>query len=87
VRETGGTAIAVPDADILEAMRLLARQEGMWVCPEGAAAVAAAGRLRASGFFSAKDRVVVLNTGTGLKYPELGPPDPAVLEPDGEIPD
>ena len=87
VRETGGTAIAVSDAEILAAMGACARQEGCWVCPEGAAALAAAGRLRATGFFASGERVVVLNTGTGLKYPELGPPDPPTLEPDGEIPD
>jgi len=86
VRETGGTALAVSDAEIVDAMGLLARQEGAWVCPEGAAAVAAAQRLRASGFFGARDRVVVLNTGTGLKYPELVTADPPVLARDGEIP-
>lgn len=86
VRETGGTALAVPDAEILETASLLARTEGVWACPEGAAAVAAARRLRASGFFAAGDRVVILNTGAGLKYPELVTADLPVLPPDGEIP-
>ena len=86
VRETGGTAIAVSDAEIVDAMGLLARQEGAWVCPEGAAAIAAAKKLRASGFFAPSDRVVVLNTGTGLKYPDLVTADLPVLPAGGEIP-
>lgn len=86
VRETGGTAIAVSDEDILAAMRLCASREGAWICPEGAAAVAAAGRLRASGFLGQTDRVVVLNTGEGQKYPDLVPMDLPVLAADGELP-
>lgn len=86
VRETEGTAIAVSDADILQAQRETARQEGLWICPEGAAAVAAAGRLRGNGFIRPGERVVVLNTGTGLKYPELVPVELPVLRPDGAIP-
>lgn len=86
IRETGGTAVAASDEEILDAMRLTARREGLWICPEGAAAVVAAGRLRRSGFFSPGDRVVILNTGTGLKYPELGPPDAPVLDPTDDIP-
>jgi len=86
VRETGGTAIAVSDAQTLDAMQLCARREGLWVCPEGAAAIAAAGILRGSGLLRPAERVVILNTGTGLKYPELGPPDPPVLEPGADIP-
>jgi threonine synthase len=88
VRETGGTAVAVDDAEILAAMRLVARCEGLWICPEGAAAVAAAGRLRASGWLGAHERVVVLNTGAGVKYPELVPVDDLPeIGPEGEVPD
>ncbi len=69
VRETGGTAVAVDDPDLLAAQREVARQEGSFICPEGAACVAAVGQLREAGWLSGRDEVVVLNTGTGLKYP------------------
>ncbi|HEY2639047.1 MAG TPA: threonine synthase [Streptosporangiaceae bacterium] len=68
LRATGGTAIAVTDADLLAAQARLARAEGTWICPEGAAGIAAAAQLRESGWLSERDEVVVLNTGTGLKY-------------------
>jgi threonine synthase len=68
LRETGGTAIAVDDAEILAAVGELARM-GMWVCPEGAALLPALRSLRASGWIHEDERVVLLNTGTGLLYP------------------
>ncbi len=71
LRQTGGTAVAVEDREMLEATVEVARHEGIWVCPEGAAAVAALTRLRETGFLGPGDRVVVVNTGTGLKHPEL----------------
>jgi threonine synthase len=70
IYETGGCAIAVSDDGILRAQRRVAELEGAFVCPEGAACFAAAGRLRESGWIRAGEEVVVLNTGTGLKYPE-----------------
>jgi threonine synthase len=86
VRETGGCAIAVSDADLLAAQALAARAEGTWVCPEGAACLAAVGQLRESGWLAETDEVVVLNTGAGLKYPETIPVDLPVLPLDAEIP-
>jgi threonine synthase len=68
LRETGGTAIAVPEAAIAPATGELARRTGIDICPEGGAAYAALGRLRASGWIKEQDRVVLFNTGTGLKY-------------------
>jgi threonine synthase len=70
VYETEGCAIAIPDEEILRAQRRVAELEGAFVCPEGAAGFAAVGRLRESGWIRAGEDVVVLNTGTGLKYPE-----------------
>jgi threonine synthase len=70
VYETGGCAIAIPDEEILRTQRRVAELEGAFVCPEGAACFAAVGRLRESGWIRAGEEVVVLNTGTGLKYPE-----------------
>jgi threonine synthase len=68
--ETGGTAVSVTDAALLAEQRAVARLEGSLICPEGAACFAAVRRLRASGWLSGTDEVVVLNTGTGLIYPE-----------------
>jgi threonine synthase len=70
VRESGGTAIAVPDAELLAAGIRLAAEEGIFVCPEGAACVAAAERLIREGFLGHDDRIVIYNTGSGLKYLE-----------------
>jgi threonine synthase len=70
---TGGTAVAVTDEVLLAAQREVARLEGSLVCPEGAACFAAVRQLRESGWLSEADEVVVLNTGTGLLYPETLP--------------
>ena len=73
IRDTGGTAVAVDDADILAAQAECAATEGLFVCPEGAATLAAVARLRASGWLEGREEVVVLNTGSGLKYPHTVP--------------
>jgi threonine synthase len=70
---TGGTAVSVTDEALLAEQRTVARLEGSLICPEGAACFAAVRRLRASGWLSQTDEVVVLNTGTGLIYPETLP--------------
>ena len=69
--ESRGTAEAVADEEILSEMRRTARLEGILLCPEGAAAVAAAARLRTGGFIRPSETVVVFNTGSGYKYVEL----------------
>ncbi|NRN67420.1 Threonine synthase [Kibdelosporangium sp. 4NS15] len=66
---TNGTAIAVDDTDTLATQALCARLEGTFICPEGAATLAAVRRLRDSGWIKETEEVVVLNTGSGLKYP------------------
>jgi threonine synthase len=86
VRDTGGCALAVSDAEALAAQRECARLEGALVCPEGGAALAAVHRLRANGWLARDDEVVVLNTGTGLKYPGTLDADAPTLSPDGAIP-
>jgi threonine synthase len=68
IRDTGGTAVAVDEAAIAPAAARLAAASGVDVCPEGGAAWAAVELLRARGDISAAERVVVFNTGTGLKY-------------------
>jgi threonine synthase len=66
--KSGGTALAVTDDEIMDALRHWARVEGIFAAPEGAAALAAYRKLRANGFFEPEDTVVLFNTGSGLKY-------------------
>ena len=68
IRESGGGAVAVPDADLEEGARLLSTLEGVDACPEGGAAVAAARRLLAEGVLSRSQELVVFNTGAGVLY-------------------
>ena len=70
VRESGGTAIAVSDDESLSAGVELATLDGMFVAPEGAACVAALRKLLDSGFLKRDERIVIYNTGAGLKYLE-----------------
>jgi threonine synthase len=69
VRDSGGTAVAVTDEEIVEAQLALGRLTGINAAPEGAATYAALSHLRDSGFLGGDERVVLFNTGTGLKYP------------------
>ena len=64
----------------------LAASEGTWICPEGAACLAAVRRLREAGWVQEQERVVVLNTGSGLKYPFTVTADVTVLPRDGRVP-
>jgi threonine synthase len=76
VYETGGCALAVDDDALVAGVHELAAAEGAFICPEGGATVAAAQQLRAQGWLDADDEVVLLNTGAGIKYPEVvGLPD------------
>ncbi|MGA2136397.1 MAG: threonine synthase [Bryobacteraceae bacterium] len=70
VRASGGTALAVSDTELLDAGIQLAREEGIFAAPEGAACVAALEKLLAAGFLKPEERIVIYNTGAGLKYLE-----------------
>lgn len=70
VRQSDGTAIAVSDEEALDAGVELAAQEGIFAAPEGAACVAAVPKLIAQGKLKTGDRIVIYNTGAGLKYLE-----------------
>jgi threonine synthase len=85
VRATGGTAVAVTDDDLLAEQRRVAADEGTFICPEGAACLAAAAQLRESGFIAAADTVVVLNTGSGLIYPDTVPVDVPTVPAGGRL--
>ena len=70
LRASGGTAIAVTDQEALDAGIELAGLEGVFAAPEGAACVAAVPKLIAAGALEAGERIVIYNTGAGLKYLE-----------------
>lgn len=71
LRESGGVAVAIPDEQILASLKDWAYNEGVFLCPEGAAATAAYARLLETGFLKETDRVVLFNTGSGLKYTDM----------------
>jgi threonine synthase len=71
VYESEGTAIAVADTDMAEAQQVLAATEGIFACPEGAATVAALRILCQQQWVLPNERVVLFNTGSGLKYADL----------------
>jgi threonine synthase len=68
LRESYGNAIAVNDQEIIAAQRGMAQREGIFAAPEGAATLAGLIKLVASGWVDAGERIVLFNTGTGLKY-------------------
>lgn len=87
IRDTDGTAIAVDDAAILAEQATCAASEGVLMCPEGAATLAAVAQLRESGWLTGSEEVVVLNTGTNLKYPHTARyEDPPLLAKDATLP-
>ncbi|QAY77012.1 threonine synthase [Sphingosinicella sp. BN140058] len=69
VRESGGRALAVSDEEILGAVDAAARQDGLLLCPEGGATLAAYRNALAEGLIGEQDSVVLFNCATGLKYP------------------
>ena len=71
VRESGGAAVAYSDEAVLASLLDWAKHEGLFLSPEGAAATAAYDALLASGELKASDRVVLFNTGAGLKYTDM----------------
>lgn len=71
LEKSGGKAIASDDATILQSILDYARNEGIFLSPEGAAATAAYDQLIASGELKPTDKVVLFNTGAGLKYTDM----------------
>lgn len=68
IRESNGTAVAVSDDEILEAQSQLGRMEGIFPAPEGAATLAALRKLVQQNWVQPDERIVLFNTGSGLKY-------------------
>lgn len=71
LRESGGTAVAVPDEEMLNLARVMGAHTGIFPAPEGAACLAAQMRLLREGWIAADETVVLFNTGSGLKYAHL----------------
>jgi len=68
IRESGGTAVAVPDRAMVDGMLAIGKHAGVSAAPEGGAALVAIQKLAAAGSIHAQDRVVLFNTGGALKY-------------------
>ena len=71
LRDSGGTALAVSDREMVEDMLTMGRHEGISAAPEGAAALSAARKLAAAGTIKRHETVVLFNTGGALKYLDL----------------
>ncbi|RNI30621.1 threonine synthase [Rufibacter latericius] len=67
---SGGTAISITEEEMLEGVREMARKEGLFIAPEGAAVWMAARKLLTQGWLQPQEQVLILNTGSGQKYME-----------------
>jgi threonine synthase len=85
LRESGGAAVAVDDADALATRAECAATSGVLLSPEGAVALHAVRRLAARGWVTPADRVVVLNTGSPLVQPETLPSPTGLLSPTDDL--
>jgi threonine synthase len=70
LRESNGGAIAVDDEEMIRVAREIGAKEGFFICPEGAACFVGLKLLRLAGKIASGERVVVFNTGSGIKYLE-----------------
>jgi len=70
LRETNGTAVAVSDDEIIAAQKLIAQLTGIFAAPEGAATYAGLEKLVAAGWIKPHERILLYNTGAGMKYVE-----------------
>jgi threonine synthase len=74
LRESNGGAIAIDDEEMIRVAREVGASEGLFICPEGAACFAALKSLRSAGKIASGERVVIFNTGSGIKYLEAYDP-------------
>jgi threonine synthase len=80
-RESNGKCIAVSDNEIMDSVSQIARSEGLFACPEGAATLAATKKLIAEGEIEKNEKVILFNTGSGLKYTDLFDVKASVVNP------
>jgi threonine synthase len=80
-RESSGKCIAVSDDEIMDGVSEIGKHEGMFACPEGAATYAALKKMLHEGSIDKDERVVLFNTGSGLKYTDLFRVDAPVVDP------
>jgi threonine synthase len=73
LRKSGGCAVAVSDDDLIAAVKEIGSAEGVFAAPEGAACLPALKRLLESGEVKRDERVVIFNTGAGVKYIDAFP--------------
>ena len=73
LRESNGTAVKISDDDLLDGVRECSRHQGIYFCPEAGAVWKAAQKLADEGWLKPSERIVLFNTGTGLKYNHLFP--------------
>ena len=72
IRESGGAAIAVPENEINRTLSRVWKEKGWWICPEGAACIAAVTQLADQGMIQPGEKVIAFNTGSLEKYlPDL----------------
>jgi threonine synthase len=71
VYKSGGSAVAVSDEEIVAGVYEIAAAEGLFICPEGAAAFASLRQMLRNGSIRPSDKIVVFNTAAGIKYPEV----------------
>ena len=71
LRETGGTAIAVTDQEMVDAMTEMGAAEGVFAAPEGAATLVGLKKLIDQNFLTGSETVILMNTGSGYKYMDL----------------
>ncbi|MEE9199314.1 MAG: threonine synthase, partial [Dehalococcoidia bacterium] len=75
LRESGGAALEVSDEEMIACVREMASAEGIFPCPEGAATLAGLKRLLGQGAVSAEETILLVNTGAGVKYLDVMPPE------------
>jgi len=80
-RESGGKCIAVSDEEIMDAVSDIGKHEGLFACPEGAATYAALKKLQDEGSIDNNEKVVLFNTGSGLKYTDLFKVEAPIVDP------
>ena len=85
LRRSHGRAVGVSDDDLLVELGNVGAAEGLFLCPEGAATAVAVRRLSEEGWISPTDRVVLLNTGAGIKYPGCVDVDLPVMHADERL--